>query len=110
VETYQTAQRTYARPQAPVRTPRSIEYDLIARTTQRLRAAWVNRKHDYSALVVALDDNTRVWMTLAMDVADPGNALPAQLRAQLFYLYEFTAAHSRRIREGDGSVEVFDRY
>ncbi|MFN6978293.1 MAG: flagellar biosynthesis regulator FlaF [Gemmobacter sp.] len=28
------------------------------------------------------------------------------MRAQLFYLYEFTAAHSRRVLDGTASVEA----
>ena len=100
------ARHTYARPEAPQKTPRSLEYDLLARITQRLSSAWARRTENYPALVAALDENQRVWSTLAVDVADPGNTLPAKLRAQLFYLYEFTAAHSRAIRDDKGSVEV----
>ncbi len=101
-----SARAVYARPEAPQKTPRAIEYELLARITQKLSAAWATRKQNYPALMVALDDNLRLWMTLAADVAEPTNGLPAPLRAQLFYLYEFTAQHSRAIREHDASVEV----
>jgi flagellar biosynthesis activator protein FlaF len=100
------ARAGYARPEAPQKTPRSLEYDLLARITQRLSAAWAGRRENYVPLVAALEENQRVWSTLACDVADPGNSLPAKLRAQLFYLYEFTALHSRAIRDDKGSVEV----
>lgn len=100
------ARSGYARPEAPQKTPRALEYDLLARSTQRLTAAWTNRKQDYPALMVALDENQRVWTTLAVDVADSGNGLPAKLRAQLFYLYEFTAEHSRAVRDNAASVDV----
>jgi flagellar biosynthesis activator protein FlaF len=100
------ARNTYARPEAPQKTPRSLEYDLLARITQRLSSAWSTRTANYPALVAALDENQRVWSTLAADVADPGNTLPSKLRAQLFYLYEFTAVHSRAIRDNKGSVDV----
>lgn len=100
------ARNTYAQPEAPQKTPRSLEYDLLARITQRLSEAWARRSENYPALLAALDENQRVWTTFAVDVADPGNSLPAKLRAQLFYLYEFTAAHSRAIRDDKGSVEV----
>lgn len=103
---FTAARSAYARPEAPHRTPRSLEYDLLARATKRLSAAASKRKECYSDLIVALDENQRLWSTLATDVADPGNSLPANLRAQLFYLYEFTADHSRKIRENNGSVEV----
>ena len=97
---------SYARPEAPTRSLRSVEYDLLAQTTQRLRAAWASRDSDFPALVRAVTDNVQLWSTLASDVALPGNALPAALRARLFYLYEFTAQHSRSVLDGKASVEV----
>ncbi len=102
----QSASFAYRRPDAPVRTPRMVEYDLLARTTQRMTAAWASRDRDFPAFVAALSDNTRLWSTFAMDVADPDNGLPGPLRAQLFYLYEFTAEHSRAVLDNRGSVEV----
>ncbi|TGD41941.1 flagellar biosynthesis regulatory protein FlaF [Pseudotabrizicola sediminis] len=96
----------YSRPDATLRTLRSIEYEALARVTQRLSVAWLQRKADYPALVQALSDNLGLWSTLAADVASPGNALPAPLRAQLFYLYEFSEVHTRNVLNGPASVEV----
>ena len=106
MNTYLAARSAYSQATAPARNPRSIEYDLFARVTQKLAEAWAARRHDYPALIRALDENNRLWTVLAADVADPGNALPQQLRAQLFYLYEFTADHSRKVRAGDAEVGV----
>ncbi|NJM81791.1 MAG: flagellar biosynthesis regulator FlaF [Tabrizicola sp.] len=97
---------SYARPEAPARTARAVEYDLLAKTTQRLRQAWAQRKQDFPALVAALSDNEQVWSAFAVDVADRENPLPSALRARLFYLYEFTAHHSRKVLDGDASPEV----
>jgi flagellar protein FlaF len=96
----------YARNEAPTRTSRSIEYDLLAQVTRRLRSAWANRDEDFPGLVRALADNEKLWSALAADVAMPGNSLPAPLRARLFYLYEFAVHHGRAIRDGKGNVEV----
>ncbi len=96
----------YAQREAPTRSLRSVEYDLLAQVTQRLRNAWVNRAADFPALVRAVTDNTQLWSTLASDVALPGNSLPTALRARLFYLYEFTAHHSRAVLDDKASVEV----
>lgn len=101
-----TARSAYARPEAPARTPRSIEYDLLARITQRLSAAWTRKADDFPAFVEALAANLRLWSTLAADVAGSQNGLPAPLRAQLFYLYQFTTEHSRSVLDGRASVEV----
>ncbi len=102
----QLAQNAYARPEAPSRSARAIEYDLLARTTQRLALAWAERHRNFPALVAALNDNQQVWSTFAVDVADPENGLPQALRARLFYLYEFTAHHTRKVMDGKGSPEV----
>lgn len=96
----------YAQRETPARSLRSVEYDLIAQVTQRLRSAWTNRDMDFPALVQAVTDNLQLWSTLAADVALPGNGLPPALRARLFYLYEFTAAHSRVVMNEDGSIDV----
>ena len=53
-----------------------------------------------------MDRNLRLWSALAADLASPENALPPELRARLFYLYEFTAQHSRAILDGSGSASV----
>ena len=100
------AQTAYARPDAPARSPRTVEYDLFARATRRLASAWADRKADHPALVQALHDNRALWQAMAVDVAGPGNALPKALRAQLFYLYEFTVEHTRKIHDGAASAEV----
>jgi flagellar biosynthesis activator protein FlaF len=96
----------YARQAAPTRSFRSVEYDLLAQVTRRLRSSWANRDADFPGLVRAIAENEQLWSTLAADVAMTGNGLPAPLRARLFYLYEFTAQHSRAVLDGKGSVEV----
>ena len=96
----------YARPEAATRTPRSLEYELLARSTKALTRAWTGRKQDFPSLATALNENLQLWSTLAADVAEPANGLPAALRAQLFYLYQFTSEHSRAVLADGGSVEV----
>ena len=96
----------YARPDATLRPMRSIEYEALARVTRKLSAAWPRRKEDFPLLISALNENLILWSTLAADVATPENGLPAALRAQLFYLYEFAEHHSRLVRDGKASVEV----
>tara|TARA_R110002096_G_scaffold329093_1_gene523217 strand:- start:1421 stop:1789 length:369 start_codon:yes stop_codon:yes gene_type:complete len=102
----QLARSAYGRPDAPVRNQRTVEYDLFARITRGLATAWEGRKSDHAGLAQAVYDNDTLWRTLAIDVAEPGNALPAPLRAQLFYLYEFTHEHSQKVLAGEASAEV----
>lgn len=106
VNTHILAHGAYGRPETPVRSLRSVEYDLFARVTKQLATAWAARGQDFAGLVRALHDNTAMWRTLASDVAEPTNGLPKALRARLFYLYEFTVQHSRKILDDQGSAEV----
>jgi flagellar protein FlaF len=100
------ARTAYSSPGTPARTPRGTEYDLFARITHQLRSAQSDGRKRSATLAGAIHDNRRLWMTLAADVADPGNALPAPLRARIFYLYQFTDAHSRKVLAGEAGVEV----
>ena len=96
----------YAQPTAPTRTPRAAEYEVIARITQRLSSTAARRKQNHPAFIEALAENEQLWSTLAADVADDGNGLPQALRARLFYLYQFTAEHSRKVRADTANPEV----
>ncbi len=98
------AQQAYAQANAPTRTPRKIEYDAIARITFQLKAAAQKGKKEFPALVAAIHENRKLWTLLATMVADPQNELPESLRAQIFYLAEFTRQHSSRVLSGEESV------
>lgn len=43
---------------------------------------------------------------MAADVADPNNQLPEELRAQIFYLAEFTEHHSRLVLAGAATADI----
>jgi flagellar protein FlaF len=104
MQTAPAVRAAYARPDTPVRSPRALEYELFARITRALAEAWEGRRDRPAALARAVHDNGRLWRALAADVADPGNALPPELRARLFYLHEFSVAHGRKVL--DGSAEA----
>ena len=95
------ASDAYGRAQTAARTPRSIEYEVMARVTRRLKAASARRSEDFPEFAHALGENMKLWTVLGMDVADKDNGLPAPLRAQIFYLFEFTDQHSRKLLNGD---------
>ncbi len=106
MSTQSLAQNAYARSATAVRAPRSIEYDVFARVTHRLSQAFAERAGNFAAFAAALSENNRLWRILAVDLSDSGNSLPAELRARLFYLHEFTAAHSRKLLRGEGEIDV----
>ena len=100
------AQRAYAKPNTPIKTFRSTEYDAFAQITHRMKSAVSRGKGGFSDLTRALFDNNKLWVILATDVADAGNNLPQALRAQLFYLSEFTIQHTPKILQGEASADV----
>lgn len=96
----------YASAIQDLRTLRDREYEAFARVTRNLAPAWAQRKTDFPALAEALNANLRLWRMIAEDVADKGNQLPAPLRAQLFYLYEFIDKQSPLVLDQVASPEV----
>jgi flagellar protein FlaF len=104
VNTQRLAQRAYQSTTNEIRTPRGTEYDAFARITHRIAGAAREGTTGFAGLAMALHDNRRLWTTLAAAVADDENALPADLRARIFYLAEFTAAHSHKVLRGTAPV------
>lgn len=104
---YAMAQRAYAPTNSATRSNRSVEYDVIARVTFRLKDAI--QKGAYPQLLEALHENRKLWRTLAIDVADADNGLPDDLRARVFYLAEFTDHHTRKvIRREENAVPLLE--
>lgn len=99
------ARSAYSGAAIPTRTGRNIEYEIFARVTRRLRQAQAG-EGGFTALVGAVHENRSLWTALAADVAIETNGLPKRLRAQIFYLAQFTAAHSRRVMAGEATVDV----
>ena len=100
------ARQAYAPAQFPLRTPRSVEAELISKITANLKKSALNSRQSYPTFIAALHENRRMWTTMAVDVADKDNSLPSSLRAQIFYLAEFTELHSSKVINEDANVDV----
>jgi len=101
------AKTTYANHAQTLKTPRDIEYDLLARITGRIQAQLPHARGRASApLIAALHDNRRLWTAFAADLVSAGNAFPDDLRARLFFLAEFTAQHTEKVLSGSGTADV----
>lgn len=101
---FSLAQRTYGQTTAPTRTARGAEYDVLVRITRQLISAARKGRGGFSDLCRAIHDNRQMWTILAGDVADRDNALPDDLRARIFYLAEFTHAHSSKVLRREANV------
>lgn len=60
----------------------------------------------FADLAAAIHENRRLWTLLATSVADSDNELPQTLRAQIFYLAEFTMLHSQKVLDGKATADV----
>jgi len=100
------AKTAYATNTAPFKTPRSAEYEAFAQVTHRMKSAIEGGASAFPELAAALHTNRQLWTALAADVAEASNALPANLRARVFYLAEFTALHSSKVLRGDANAEI----
>lgn len=99
------ARKAYEIGNPALRSPRSTEYEAFARVTRALRSAAGDDARKDPVMIRALHENRRLWILLAASVADPDNALPPELRARLFYLYEFTNVHTRRVLRGEAALD-----
>lgn len=85
--------------------PRDIEYRVFAKITAELQDA--NRPDGHFATrIAAVHRNRELWQTLAFDLADDGNMLPAELRAKLISLAIWVTKESARINKEGGSLEA----
>ncbi|MEM9434351.1 MAG: flagellar biosynthesis regulator FlaF [Pseudomonadota bacterium] len=100
------AHRTYGQVNQAIRSERSIELELFARVTKQMSQYCGSRGRCDADLASILHENRMLWSTLATAVADPENLLDQQLRAQIFYLAEFTDQHTRKVLRGDASVDA----
>jgi flagellar biosynthesis activator protein FlaF len=100
------ARRAYETSAKSTGTPRSVEYNLFLRLTSVLSTAEENRTNNHSSYIDALSWNLELWTTIGADVSSSQNALPASLRGQLFYLFEFTQHHTKRLLNGDTSLSA----
>lgn len=103
---YQAQQAYSSSAQSPLRTDRSAEYQAFSEIIRRLSRAAKLGGATFAELAAAIHDNRALWTILASDVASADNALPEPLRAQIFYLAEFTDLHSRKVLRGEADVSV----
>ena len=100
------AQEAYSASASPLRTSRGTEYEAFARITAKIGSSAKSPKDNFATLAAALHENRQLWLLLATDVADKANQLPEELRAQIFYLAEFTQHHSAKVLAGEATAEI----
>ncbi|MEM1386045.1 MAG: flagellar biosynthesis regulator FlaF [Pseudomonadota bacterium] len=80
----------YTENASAVSDPRKTEFAALARITGELEKANKNKEKNHGYFLNALHKNRMLWTYFARAVADEHNALEKEIRAQLFFLSEYT--------------------
>jgi flagellar protein FlaF len=86
--------------------PRDAEYRLFGEVTRALMAAAASPPDALSTRIDALDWNRRMWSAMAADCAQPENALPPALRAQIISLSIWVGRYSSQVMRGKESFDA----
>lgn len=91
------ARNIYAASFVTTKTPRSIEFAIMAKVTRQLQSAAAERSTDFPRFVTALDQNRRLWSMFTTDLLDADNKLDQTLKVQLIELGAFVQKHTTQI-------------
>lgn len=86
------------------RSARDAEYDAISRVTGLLRQA--NGRCATVEDIRAVHLNNELWTALAFDLAQPGNALPDEVKAGLLTLASFSIRRGHACLQGEASIDA----
>jgi flagellar biosynthesis activator protein FlaF len=85
--------------------PRQMEYRLFAQVTLALMEAAKTDPTDIPGRIDVLDWNRRVWTALSEDCCNPGNGLPASLRASIISLAIWVNRHTSAVIRRQEQIE-----
>lgn len=95
----------YKTTQNKTESPRDIEYRLLAQVTHALIVARENPDL-FGDRVKAVLWNRDVWSALRVDLSDPENLLPKQLRASLISISLWIEKETRAVMDGVGDLDA----
>jgi flagellar protein FlaF len=84
---------------------RDAEYRLFGEVTRALMDAAKTAPNEVAKRIDALDWNRRMWSALAADCAQPENALPQSVRAQIISLSIWVGRHTSAVVRGEESID-----
>lgn len=87
-------------------TYRDNEYAALSQITFIMQKTKFDKDHNIQDLLLSINNNLKLWTIFATDVAREENPLPTELKAALFYLFEFTKFETHRIIKGDGDIDT----
>lgn len=100
------ARQGYKAVQKEMTSDKSVELRVFMSVTAQLRAVDAQDKLQFPALSDAILENLKLWKILFIDLVNPKNTLPLDLKTSLIQLADFTQNHSRRVLLGEASPDV----
>lgn len=83
---------------------REIEYALFSQITDALKEVSETKDVQPTEWAETIHRNQQLWTTIAIDLLNPGNALPEEMKRSLLYLAEFVRQSSLKILAGEGEI------
>lgn len=83
---------------------KEIEFALFRQITDALTQVSETEDVPPTEWADAIHRNQQLWTTIAIDLLQPGNALPDEMKRSLLYLAEFVRQTSMKIMAGEGDI------
>lgn len=100
------ARQGYKTVQKEMTSDKAVELRVFMSVTAQLRAVDATDKSQFPALSAAILENLKLWKILFIDLVNPNNTLPLDLKTNLIQLSDFTESHSRRVLLGEATPQV----
>jgi flagellar biosynthesis activator protein FlaF len=97
--------QAYQRASAQVENPRDTEYRVFVAVTAGLIKAKEQSRDQLVEIAAALHKNRELWSLLAQDCANPENALPKPVRAQIISLSMWVSRHTSAVLQAGEDIE-----
>lgn len=100
------AQQGYKTAQRELTSFKGIELKVFSKVTSALKSVDVEELNGMVKLAPALVDNAKLWSILLVDMLNPENELPQNLKNSLISLAEFTQKHTLKVLAGEADHSV----
>lgn len=100
------AKHGYKTVQREMNSDKAIELKVFISVTSALSRVDTSEIGGHVRLAEALVDNAKLWNLLFVDLVNPDNGLPLDLKINLISLAEFTQSHTLKVLGGEAGHEV----
>lgn len=100
------AKQGYKAVQKEAASDKAIELRVFMSVTAQLKSVDAENKLEFPKLCDAVLENLKLWKILFLDLINPSNTLPQEIKTSLIQLSDFTTAHSRKVLLGEATPEA----